>query len=445
MLNITALSKAEQLAAARIFGPSGNQKYPAFTGNDPAQYHKLRRYLDNEFRGKNVEYIVDYRIQAALPGFPGFGVNGVNIVEAVIPVMRPSRQAMVIDRVEEYKVAVDARHEDINEIIEDSEVPEAKKAELRVHELLAKEERDFDIDNRFPERAEEAYFKAEERYLKAVKKFEKDTATVHELFLRYFAGPALVQVLPMLTLKHYRRALWTLDQANHFAENNIQAGNALQVEVRGLKFQDTEPIRGQIDRMVQAFDQLEAIGMPLNDMDKKGRLISALSNASLIQKLFSGDIQYLTQPVPAGNAHLNFANSLDVISQRINTLSAETASLGLVKPDTRKRILARANVTEEKGYGDDVYEEEEEEDLEVANVSQAKPSTAQCPHCGKYGHVAKNCWKMHKCKICGKKGHVERNCKGGNTEASHASSEPKNDSEGKTNLAGEFRANILKK
>jgi phage FluMu protein Com len=166
-------------------------------------------------------------------------------------------------------------------------------------------------------------------------------------------------------------------------------------------------------------------------MEKKTRLCGALSNGGMIQALFLLQIQAICE----SSAPMTFVEAYRKVKARLEYLCSEASALPPMQTeDDKLQPLSKKPRNDLRK----IYQRE------GLNNASASSDPRRCSNCGKPGHSAEFCWNDIKCPNCGRLGHIAKVCRyGSNSADSSLHANEKSDAgEGKTNLAGEFRAGL---
>jgi hypothetical protein len=437
MLSLSMLSHADKAKASTIFGIPPNRNNPKFTGGDSIMFLKIRRDLMANIRGRNVEDLVDYNIQAAAA--PGgiaafdFGVNGANIVEAIATLPIPNRITMIDTRILQFQASEVLRHDateaHINANIADPDDQDAALlSEMNTHNSEMNK-----IDTSIRITLENQYYTQVSDHRKHVKEYEEDQHAVHELFLKHFAGPALDYIIDNLDGRQYMRALYLLDQRYGLTARNLVAGNLLQSEIRSKIFRDDQNLRVQMDNFELILNMLERMNQPLSDEEKIVRLLHALSNGGIIQILFQVQINNLFDP----HGDITFLDALRKVNLRLETLSSEAASMKLqYVPAVSMPKGSKAHIAQTVSDSFPVDDNEQLVFLSQSSTHTSKPVSSRpssqssnrpvrhCSICNRDGHSNEQCWNSSTCTNCGKTGHISKFCR---SRKSSGSDEEKDD------------------
>ena len=202
MLSISKLSQEEKRIAAKVFGPPPPQSSRKFTGAVIQDYQKIRREFMANANGKTLTYLVDYKLQVrayetANPLGPpyDYGDDGVNLVEAVCPVVDPDMMTIVTIPVNQQLVAENAFHAQQIAFINANypaaranQRPDLATLSATLQENTRHHQEVNRINNAVRIQLTGNYDQERDRKQRAEDKLKHDRQDVHDLFLEHFSG-----------------------------------------------------------------------------------------------------------------------------------------------------------------------------------------------------------------------------------------------------------------
>ena len=244
-------------------------------------------------------------------------------------------------------------------------------------------------------------------------KFTKRQRECLGVFVAKISEETLRPVYGKLNAGQYRAAFQQLDR--QLSDVNRDVGiNGIQTMLVAAIYDPNKGMSHFIDKTVNLYEQLAALGLETQDEVKRAYIINKISNSN------SSDYDTLLETIEFRTPPLTLMQVIDVLHGKEAKMASEKA----VRAEQAKNDNNNNNNNNDKNKNNNNNKEKYKNNMNLKNeetlAAAVNSNKQKCRKCGKTNHSTEKCWAGLRCENCGGQGHIARVCLKSNKMKTHA-------------------------